>query len=115
MATRDEVVTYLADYFPEIDMGGLEQGVLSLSLTSNLGEHAVVVIDFFENELVTLTRPFAAVSSMDPKDALERVRGFGLVEFSGTYAARHVIVMNDLTPSNVGAYIDGLVNDSLRA
>lgn len=114
MATKGEVVSYLTDTFPEIDLGGLEQGVLTLSLTSSSGEHAVVVIDFFENELLTLTRPFGAVSSMEPKDALEKVRGFGLVEFSGAYASRQVIVMNDLTPSNVGAYIDVLVNDSLR-
>jgi hypothetical protein len=113
MATRDEIVRYLTEEFPAIDLGGLKHGVVSLSVISESGENVVLIIDFFESVL-TLTRPIAKIAAIEPEDAIASVRGFGLVEFSGAYAVRHVVLTDELTPSNLGAYIDSLANDSLR-
>jgi hypothetical protein len=113
MATSDDVVLYLADAFPSLDVTGLEHGVLTVSVTSDSGEGVLVIVDIFDSVL-TLTRPFALVSSMEAADALQGLRGAGLVQFSGSYAARLVVVMTNLTPSNIGAYVDSIANDSLR-
>ena len=75
MATKDEIVRYLTEAFPAIDLGGLKHGVVSLSVVSESGEDVVLIIDFFESVL-TLTRPIAKISGLDPLLRTLAVGGF---------------------------------------
>lgn len=113
MKSKADVLGYLLQVYPGLDMAGSHQDLYWVERECDSGRLQVVYLQLFDDVLY-LTSPFAKTDTLVVEAALTVCENYGMVEFSGTYALRQVVLNEELAPSLFDQYIVAIASDADR-